>query len=115
MQSIETLYGIKKALRGRCGRLIKLLLNHGFKRKKLNTLLIRAKRKYLLLLQIDVNGIIFGATNHELSKEIFDLMSEEVEMSLRRIKLLPLTTSQIMQREDLRNLVKIYHGAAQEV
>lgn len=45
-------------------------------------LFIRHKEKYILLVQIYIDDIIFGSTNESLCREFESLMQGEFEMSL---------------------------------
>ncbi|XP_070039289.1 uncharacterized protein [Nicotiana tomentosiformis] len=64
-------------------RLSKLLLEHDYKRGKIdNTLFLKEKGKDLLAVQIYVDDIIFGATTDKLSKEFAKLMGSEFEISM---------------------------------
>ncbi|XP_070031226.1 uncharacterized protein [Nicotiana tomentosiformis] len=79
----NALYGHKQAPRLWYKRLSKFLLEHGYKRGKIdNTLLLKEKGKDLLVVQIYVDDIIFGVTTDKLSKEFAKLMSSEFEMSM---------------------------------
>jgi len=58
------------------------LLEHKFERGKVDTtLFIKKTKKNILLVQIYVDGIIFGATNDALCKEFAKTMKGEFEMS----------------------------------
>ena len=60
----NVLYGLKQAPRAWYERLSKFLLKMGFKMGKIDTtLFIKTKEKDMLLVQIYVDDIIFGATN----------------------------------------------------
>ena len=60
-------YGLKQAPRAWHERLSKFLLKKGFKMEKIDiTLFIKTKEKDMLLVQIYVDDIIFGATNVSL-------------------------------------------------
>nr|CAN62159.1 hypothetical protein VITISV_041771 [Vitis vinifera] len=60
----KTLYGFKQAPRAWYERLSKFLLKNGFKMGKIDTtLFIKTKENDMLLVQIYVDDIIFGATN----------------------------------------------------
>ena len=79
----KALYGLKQAPRAWYDRLSKFLLSHGYSRGKIdNTLFFKNKEKGLLIVQIYVDDIIFGATNKSLTKEFAILMSNEFEMSM---------------------------------
>ena len=63
----KALYGLKQAPRAWYERLSKSLLKKGFKMGKIDTtLFIKTKDNDLLLVQIYVDDIIFGATNVSL-------------------------------------------------
>jgi len=79
----KALYGLKQAPRAWYERLSKFLLEHGYKRGKIDsTLFLREKGKDLLVVQIYVDDIIFGATTDKLSKDFAKLMGSEFEMSM---------------------------------
>ncbi|KAK8936006.1 hypothetical protein KSP39_PZI013951 [Platanthera zijinensis] len=80
---VKALYGLKQAPRAWYDRLTTFLLDHGFKMGSADTtLFVQAKNSDLVILQIYVDDIIFGATNERLVEEIVGLMKSEFEMSL---------------------------------
>lgn len=46
------------------------------------TLFIKRKYKYLLIIQIQVDDIIFGATNESFCEKFANVMNMEFEMSM---------------------------------
>lgn len=67
----KILYGLKQAPKAWYERLSKFLLEHDYKKGKIdNTLFLKEKGKDLLVVQIYVDDIIFGATTDKLSKDI---------------------------------------------
>ncbi|KAJ9680162.1 hypothetical protein PVL29_019450 [Vitis rotundifolia] len=79
----KALYGLKQAPRAWYERLSKFLLKKGFKMGKINTtLFIKTKEKDMLLVQIYVDDIIFGATNDSLCEDFSKCMHSEFEMSM---------------------------------
>ncbi|WKA03443.1 hypothetical protein VitviT2T_021550 [Vitis vinifera] len=79
----KTLYGLKQAPRAWYERLSKFLLKKGFKMGKIDTtLFIKTKDNDMLLVQIYVDDIIFGATNVSLCEEFSKCMHSEFEMSM---------------------------------
>jgi len=79
----KALYGLKQAPRAWYERLSKFLLEHGYKRGKIDsTLFLRENGKDLLVVQIYVDDIIFGVTTDKLSKDFAKLMGSEFEMSM---------------------------------
>ena len=79
----KALCGLKQSPRAWYERLSKFLLENGFKIGKINiTLFIKTKEKYMLLIQIYVDDIIFGATNVSLCEKISKCMHSEFEMSM---------------------------------
>src|SRR5688572_9005145 len=65
----KALYGLKQALRAWYERLSKFLLNNNFKRGKIDkTLILKLKGTNILVVQIYVDDILFGATNESLCK-----------------------------------------------
>lgn len=58
-------------------------MSHGYKRGKIdNTLFLKFKGKNLLIIQVHVDDIIFGATTDSLCNEFEDLMRSEFEISM---------------------------------
>nr|KYP56105.1 Copia protein [Cajanus cajan] len=79
----KALYGLKQAPRAWYERLSKFLLEKEFTRGKVDTtLFIKRKMNDILLVQIYVDDIIFGATNDYLCKEFSNDMQSEFEMSM---------------------------------
>ena len=79
----KALYGLKQAPRAWYDRLSNFLLQKGFKRGTVDTtLFIERSGKDILLVQIYVDDIIFGATNDNLCKKFSELMQSEFEMSM---------------------------------
>lgn len=79
----KSLYGLKQAPRAWYERLSKFLLTNEFKRGNVdNTLFLKTRGKELLIVQVYVDDIIFGATSDDLCKEFAELMSSEFEMSM---------------------------------
>lgn len=63
----KTLYGLKQAPRVWDKRLSCFLLSHGNKIGKIdNTIFLKTRGKNLLIIQVCVNDIIFGATTNSL-------------------------------------------------
>ena len=79
----KALYGLKQAPRAWYERLRKFLISSGFKMGKIDsTLFIKPKDKDMLIVQIYVDDIIFGATNGSLCEEFAKSMHNEFEMSM---------------------------------
>ncbi|XP_057496707.1 uncharacterized protein LOC130781518, partial [Actinidia eriantha] len=79
----KALYGLKQAPRAWYERLSKFLNDNSFARGKIdNTLFIKIKNKDMLIVQIYVDDIIFGATNENMCKEFAKSMQGEFEMSM---------------------------------
>ena len=79
----NTLYGFQQEPRAWYKRLNKFLLENGFKMENFDTtLFIETKEKDMLLVQIYVDDIIFGATNISLCEEFSKCMHNEFEMSM---------------------------------
>ena len=67
----KTLYGLKQAPRAWYERLRKFLISSGFKMGKIDTtLFIKPKDDDMLIVQIYVDAIIFGATNFHSMKSL---------------------------------------------
>ena len=79
----RALYGLKQAPRAWYERLSKFLVEKGFSMGKVDkTLFIKHLNNDILVVQIYVDDIIFGATKHILCEEFASSMSQEFEMSL---------------------------------
>ena len=79
----NTLYGLKQALRAWYDRFSSHLPENNFQRGKINkTHFIKTKGKYILVVQVYVDDIMFGATNDSLCKEFSEIMWKEFEMSM---------------------------------
>ena len=79
----KVLYELKQALRAWYERLSNFLLEKGFSQGKVDTTLFIKKSNHdFLIVQIYVDDIIFGATNHCLCEEFSKLMQGEFEMSM---------------------------------
>ena len=81
----KALYGLNQAPRTWYERLRDFLLSKGFMMSKVDTILFTKKiSKYLFVLQIYVDDIIFGSTNHDFCEEFGKMMANEFEMSMIR-------------------------------
>ncbi|WP_374695567.1 reverse transcriptase domain-containing protein [Areca yellow leaf disease phytoplasma] len=79
----KALYGLKQAPRAWYERLSKFLIENEFSRENVDkTLFLKRKDNDLLVVQIYVDDIIFGATNEILCQEFAKLMQGEFEMSM---------------------------------
>ena len=79
----KTLYGLIQAPRAWYERLRKFLISSGFKMGKIDTtLFIKLRENDILIVQIYVDDIIFGATNVSLCEEFTKSMHNEFEMSM---------------------------------
>ena len=79
----KALYGLEQAPRAWYELLSKFLIDNGFRRGKVdNTLFLKSKGEELLIVQIFIDDIIFGATNNDLCDEFSKLMKSEFEMSM---------------------------------
>ncbi|KAK2428124.1 putative mitochondrial protein [Trifolium repens] len=79
----KALYGFKQAPRAWYERLSTFLLDNGFSRGKIDTtLFIKTNKQDLLIVQVYVDDIIFGATNEKMCEEFSNLMQSELEMSI---------------------------------
>nr|GEY48544.1 retrovirus-related Pol polyprotein from transposon TNT 1-94 [Tanacetum cinerariifolium] len=79
----KALYGIKQASRVWYDELFNFLVSKGFSKGSIDpTLFITKHRGDILLVQIYVDGIIFGFTNPKLSKQFEKLMHNKFEMSM---------------------------------
>jgi len=79
----KALYGLKQAPRAWYERLSIFLLKNSFSRGKIDTTLFRKTDKNdLLIVQVYVDDIIFGATNETMCDDFSKLMESEFEMSM---------------------------------
>ena len=79
----KALYGLKQAPRAWYERLSSFLLENDFRRGKVdNTLFLKSKGEHLLIVQVYVDDIIFGATHHDLCNDFSNMMRSEFEMSM---------------------------------
>ena len=79
----KTLYGLKQAPRAWYDRLTQYLLDRGFKRGYANwTLFVENDEDYLLVAQVYVDDIVFGATIDAWAIEFSEEMKKEFEMSM---------------------------------
>ena len=79
----KALYGLKQAPRAWYERLSGFLIEKGFSRGKIDTtLFIKYENDDILLIQIYVDDIIFGATNENMCQVFTKTMQDEFEMSM---------------------------------
>nr|GEV65106.1 hypothetical protein [Tanacetum cinerariifolium] len=79
---VKALYGLHQAPRAWYETLANYLLENGFQRGKIDqTLFIKRQKGDILLVQIYVDDIIFGATNKDLCKSFEKLMKDKFHMS----------------------------------
>ena len=114
----KVLYGLKQVPRSWYERLRKFLIFSGFKMGKIDTtLFIKPKENDMLIVQIYVDDIIFGATNVSLYEEFSKSMYSEFEMIMTgelnffhglQIKQLKEGTF-INQAKHIRNLLKKFN------
>nr|GEV24001.1 hypothetical protein [Tanacetum cinerariifolium] len=79
---VKALYGLHQAPRAWYETLANYLLENGFHRGKLDqTLFIKKQKGDILLVQIYVDDIIFGATHKDLCKSFKKLMKDKFQMS----------------------------------
>nr|GEU85023.1 hypothetical protein [Tanacetum cinerariifolium] len=82
---VKALYGLYQAPRAWYETLANYLLANGFQRGKIDqTLFIKRQKRDILLVQIYVDDIIFGATNKDLCKSFEKLMKDKFQMSSMR-------------------------------
>ena len=75
----KTLYGLKQAPRAWYDRLTHHLLDRGFKRGYADrTLFVKNDEDYLLVAQVYVDDIVFGATIEDRAIEFFEEMKKEL-------------------------------------
>nr|GEX61371.1 ribonuclease H-like domain-containing protein [Tanacetum cinerariifolium] len=79
---VKALYGLHQAPRAWYETLANYLLENGFHRGKIDQkLFIKKQKGDILLVQIYVDDIIFGATNKDLCKSFEKLMKDKFQMS----------------------------------
>ena len=79
----KVLYGLKQEPKAWYERLSSFLLKNEFTRGSVDTTLFTKRDNHnLLIIQIYVDDIIFGATNENLCEKIAKLMQDEFEMSM---------------------------------
>nr|GEX10913.1 putative ribonuclease H-like domain-containing protein [Tanacetum cinerariifolium] len=79
---VKVLYGLNQAPRAWYKTLANYLLENGFHRGQIDqTLFIKKQKEDILLVQIYVDDIIFGATNKELCKYFERLIKDKFQMS----------------------------------
>nr|GEU76381.1 copia protein [Tanacetum cinerariifolium] len=79
---VKALYGLYQAPRAWYETLANYLLENDFQRGKIDqTLFIKRQKGDILLVQIYVDGIIFGSTNKDLCKAFEKLMKDKFQMS----------------------------------
>nr|GFD25774.1 putative ribonuclease H-like domain-containing protein [Tanacetum cinerariifolium] len=79
---VKALYGLHQAPRAWYKNLANYLLENGFQRGKIDrTLFIKKQKGDILLVQIYVDDIIFGATNKDLCTSFEKLMKDKFQMS----------------------------------
>ena len=79
----KTFYGLKQAPRAWYDCLTHYLLNRGFKRGYADwTLFVKNDEAYLLVAQVYVDDIVFGATIDDRAIEFSEAMKKEFEMSM---------------------------------
>nr|GEW63515.1 retrovirus-related Pol polyprotein from transposon TNT 1-94 [Tanacetum cinerariifolium] len=94
----KALYGLHQAPRAWYETLAKYLLDNGFHISKIDqTLFVKRQKEDILLVQVYVDGIIFGSTKKELCTEFEVLMHDKFQMSSMVTFFLGL---QVMQKSD---------------
>ena len=79
----KALYGLKQAPRALYDRLTNYLLERGFQRGYADrTLFVKRDENYLLVAQVYVDDIVFGATIDARAQEFSEEMIKEFEMSM---------------------------------
>jgi len=79
----KALYSLKQAPRAWYEHLSNFLLENSFRRGKVdNTLFLKSKGEHLLIIQVYINDIIFGATHNDLCDEFSKMIRSEFEMSM---------------------------------
>ena len=83
MRLKKALYGLKQAPRAWYNRLTHYLLNRAFKRGYADrTLFVKNDEAYLLVAQVYIDDIVFGATIDDRAIEFSEEMKKEFKMSM---------------------------------
>lgn len=81
----KSLYGLKQSSRAWYERLSNFLIENGFHKGQVDTTLFRKTLKNdIFIVQVYIDGIIFGSTNVFLCQEFSKTMHVEFEMSMMR-------------------------------
>nr|GEU91908.1 putative ribonuclease H-like domain-containing protein [Tanacetum cinerariifolium] len=103
---VNALYGLYQAPRAWYETLANYLLESGFHRGKIDqTLFIKKEKGDILLVQIYVDDIIFGATNKDLCKSFKKLMKDKFQMS----SMGELTFYLVLKSNDVTRLQALVH------
>nr|GEV85095.1 copia protein [Tanacetum cinerariifolium] len=79
---VKALYGLHQAPRAWYETLANYLVENSFQREKIDqTLFIKKQKRYILLVQVYVDDIIFGSTNKEMCKGFEKWMKDKFQMS----------------------------------
>jgi hypothetical protein len=79
----KALYGLKQAPHAWYGRLREFLLSMGFEMGKVDkTLFLLRQGDDILIVQVYMDGIVFGGSSHSLVVRFAEDMSKEFEMSM---------------------------------
>lgn len=79
----KALYELKKTPRAWYNRLSSFLLSHGYLKGKIDkTLFLKWKGKHVLIVQVNIDEIIFSGTDETLKAEFAKLIGSEFEMSM---------------------------------
>ena len=79
----KILYGLKQAPRVWYKKLSRFLLDNKFNGGSVDTtLFLKKKNNDLLIVQVYVDDIIFGAINEDLCQEFIELIQKKFEMSM---------------------------------
>nr|GEU34700.1 putative ribonuclease H-like domain-containing protein [Tanacetum cinerariifolium] len=81
---VKALYGLHQAPRAWYKILANYLLENGFQKGKIDqTLFIKKQKGDILLVQVYMDGIIFGSTNKKLCKAFEKLMKDKFQMNVK--------------------------------
>ncbi|GJR87643.1 retrovirus-related pol polyprotein from transposon TNT 1-94 [Tanacetum coccineum] len=79
----KALYGLKQALKAWYDRLKTFLIKHEYSMGMVDNILFTKKSKsHLIIVQIYIDGIIFGSTSQNLCDDFVKIMHDEFEMSM---------------------------------
>jgi hypothetical protein len=112
----KVLYGLKHAPRAWYGRLRGFLFERGFEMGKVDqTLFLLRQGKYILIVQVYVDDIVFGGSSNSLVTRFAEDMSREFEMSMMGELQFPRATNQGIKGRNIYAPSQVHQGHCEEV